>query len=342
MALTIGVVVRLTRRLRRVFREGTGVAKPALIIVWLAAGGGMVATSLYMGSAGIDAYSGTVASAQATSGDGLRVHLLGSSFDFFFSDISYEQLPDIRVGDQVEILVQDQVSVNDKVGAPVLSVVAAESARGTWTDSIFGHVVAPFTPSTWPLHEAIRWLLLAFGVGLAAVGVASLLQWIPRRPASSGIVLERPVPESSSGAFSAAMSPAPKRPDKDSKLTNPVPAAPEEARAGAQRRGAGITIGWLTVAIPAIVDLMVIVVGGSNACGPRPNPVGGWGPVVLVLVPIAFAGAGVTTLVLASRDRALSGGSQSGPRALAVIAIALAVTSVPVNFMAFLSWVLCF
>jgi hypothetical protein len=332
----------LTRRLRGAFREGTGVATPALIIVWLAAGGGMVATSLYMGSARIDAYSGTVASAQANSGDGLRVHLVGSLFDFFFSDISYTRLPDIRVGDHVEILVQNEFIVNDQAGAPVLRVVAAESARGTWTDSIFGHVVAPFTPTTWPLHEAIRWLLLVAGIGFAALGVVSLLQWIPRRPASPGMVPERRVPESSSGAPSAAIPPASHRADDDRKLTDPVLAALEEVRGRAERRGAGITIGWLTLAIPAIVDLVVIFVGVGNACRPTPNPVGGWGAPVLVLVPIAFAAGGVATLVLSSRERALSGGSQTGPRALAVIAIALAVVSVPVNLVAFVSWALCF
>jgi len=246
----------------------------------------------------------------------LRVHLQGSRFDFFFSDISYPQLPDIRAGDEVEILAQNQFFVSDRSGAPVLSVVAAESSRGTWTDSIFGHGIAPFTPATWPLHEAIRWLLLGFGTGLAALGVASLSQWMGRRPASAGIVVERPMPRRS-GGFNT------------------------EAVVVTHRRRA-VTVGWLTVGIPAIVDLVVIAVGGSNACGPGPNPVGGWGFVVLALVPIAFAAGGITTLVLASRERASSPGSQTGVRALAVIAIALAVISVPVNFLAFLSWVVCF
>jgi hypothetical protein len=306
---------RLTQRLRRDFRDGKGVGIPALIVVWLAAGAGMFAMSLYMGSAGIDAYSGTVASAQAASGDGLRVHLLGSRFDFFFSDISYPQFPDIRAGDEVEILAQNQFFVSDRSGSPVLTVVAAESSRGTWTDSIFGHVVAPFTPATWPLHEAIRWLLLGFGFGLAALGVASLSRWIGRRPASAGIVVEGAIPQRSGRVTSEAVV-----------LTH--------------RRGA--VIGWLTVGVPAIVDLVVIAVGGSNACGPTPNPVGGWGLPVLVLVPIAFAAGGITTLVLASRERASSPGSQTGLRALAVTAIALAVVSVPVNFIAFMSWVVCF
>lgn len=197
----------LSERFRRDFREGKGVAAPALIVVWLAAGGGMIAMSLHTGSPGIDIYSGTVASVHAEPGDGLRVKLRGSAFDFFFSDTSYSQLPDVRVADDVEILAEaDQLGVNDQSGAPVISALAVESGRGTWTDSIFGDAVTPFTPATWPLHEAIRWLLFALGCVGAGLGLTSLFRWIPSRSAlASGIVLGTEESETSGGATSAAV-----------------------------------------------------------------------------------------------------------------------------------------
>jgi len=38
----------VTGRLRRDYREGKGLAAPALIVVWLAAGGGMIAMSIHL------------------------------------------------------------------------------------------------------------------------------------------------------------------------------------------------------------------------------------------------------------------------------------------------------
>lgn len=118
------------------------------------------------------------------------------------------------------------------------------------------------------------------------------------------------------------------------------PAAMSQPAAG-RDGGRGLTTGWLIVAGVAIVDLAVIAVGGSHACGPTPNPVGGWGFLVLLLVPVGLAADGITSLVLAS-DARRSAGSRRGFRALGAIALALALVSVPVGFLAAMSWAMCF
>ena len=332
----------LKGRLRRDFRENKGVATPALIVVWLAAGGGMIAISLHMGLPAIDTYSGTVASVHSEPGDGLRVKLVGSPFDFFFSDTDYSQLPDVRAADNVAILAEaDQFTVNDQNGAPVIGALAVESRRGTWTDSIFGDAVAPFTPSTWPLHEALRWLLFVLGSVSAAFGLASVFLWIRSRPAvASGIAPDSQRSVSSGSGIPAAVSAAHEAGDIEPRSIDRALAADQSAVAAGGRRAA-LVIGWMTLAVPTIVDLSLIAVGGSNACRPTPNPVTGWGFVVLLLVPITYAAGGITTLVLAS-GASNPGTFRKHARALGVIAIGLALVSVPVNFLAAISWALCF
>jgi hypothetical protein len=61
----------------------------------------------------------------------------------------------------------------------------------------------------------------------------------------------------------------------------------------------------------------------------------------LIVAPAAFAGGGVATLVLASRITAL-GGTAGGVRILGVTALVFALLSGLVNYLAFLSWSLCF
>ena len=139
--------------------------------------------SLHMGIPEVDDFSGVVQTAHAESTDGLRVMLRGEDIDYFFSDITYSQLPDVRVGDQIQILAEaHQYVVNDQAGAPVLRALAVESTRGTWTDSIFGDEVAPFTPGTWVLHDVIRWGALTLGILAGAFGLLSLVWWIRSRP----------------------------------------------------------------------------------------------------------------------------------------------------------------
>jgi hypothetical protein len=131
-----------------------------------------------MGYPEIDRVSGVVETAQLASEDGLRVTLRGANVDYFFSATTYSPVPDVRVGDEIQILAKaPQYVVNDKSGAQVLDGLAVESRRGTWTDSIFGDAV-----STWFLHEGIRWVALGLGILAVLAGLVSLVRWIRSRP----------------------------------------------------------------------------------------------------------------------------------------------------------------
>lgn len=127
-----------------------------------------------------------------------------------------------------------------------------------------------------------------------------------------------------------------------------VPEVPSSAETIAEkpprrdyRPSSAVTVGWVTLALPSVLDLFVIAIGGANACHQN-NPVTGWGFIVLVLVPIALVAGGVTTLVMASDQAKSQNVSPAAARSLGVIALVLAVIALPVNFFAAMSWVVCF
>lgn len=316
--------LRLIGSFKRHFREGKGIVAPVLIAVWLPAAVASIGMSVHMAVPGISSYRGSVADLSRESGDGLRIFLRGSRYDFFFSDIDYSPLPDVKVGDDVQILAEDGgIRVDDKAGRPVIWGLALESRRGEWTDQVYGDEVTPFTPSWWPLHEAIQWLLVSFGLCSGVLGVASLLRWIPSRSSvlAAAPALATPLPGGERSADAVA-----------------ITAGPVSAARGLSRAAIA---GLLTVSVPAALDLVVIVVGGANACHEN-NPVLGWGFIVLILAPIVLAAGGVTTLVLASHASRLYDTPPAAARSLGVIALVMAVIAVPVNFFAAASWVLCF
>ena len=159
-------------RLKSVFPGGTGVASLALIVAGMTVGAALIGLGWHLSVEGIQTHSGIVRMARVERGTVNILHLTldASSHDFVFGDIFYEPLPDVRVGDRVVILTAESCGYG--------STVAVQSQRGMWINSINDFGVRPFTPETWPIHEAIRWETLSLGVVVALFGMASLIRWI--------------------------------------------------------------------------------------------------------------------------------------------------------------------
>ncbi|HEX2714523.1 MAG TPA: hypothetical protein VHM88_20200, partial [Candidatus Acidoferrales bacterium] len=146
------------RRLIAGFSKGTGIASPALILVWFVLGAGLTWFHLHLSGAGVALASGTVTTVNSDPQFGTHISLDSSTLDFFFDSTDYPRLPDVRVGDHVDILTQAE---------PQGWAVAAQSSRGLWIDTIYGDEVAPFSPHTWFLHEILSWAALAVGIAAA-------------------------------------------------------------------------------------------------------------------------------------------------------------------------------
>ena len=184
VGLSAGTLLLLYTLWRRVDRKPNvlkkkGAAWPVVIVASLAVGGVLLGLAWRLGFDGIEAHSGVVRSAelyppapQESSVRALHVGLDLSTRDYYFDDIFYDVLPDIRVGDRVVILAEESPSCGRG------HALAVQSTRGTWIDSINGDKVKPFSPDTWPTHEMIRWLALIVGAIGALVDVAGLFRWI--------------------------------------------------------------------------------------------------------------------------------------------------------------------
>jgi len=149
------------------------IVQPALLVVWIAAGFGLLGLSWHLGIQGIELQSEVVATVRDEPGAGLHLTLEASSRDFPFLKDFYDTPPDVRVGDRVAILTMEACGY----GFPL----AVQSQRGIWIDSIQGNLIQPFTPNTWWLHELFRWLSLSAGIIVSASGLVALARWIGKR-----------------------------------------------------------------------------------------------------------------------------------------------------------------
>ena len=315
------------------FRAGTGPAKAPLIVPWMVGAAVLIGLSLYMGSAGIEARSGTVGTITSDLRFGMHATLVSSSEDFFFDDIDFPQLPDIRVGDQVDILTVPQ---------PTGWAIAVQSQRGTWV-SIYHDAAAPFTPVTWPVHEGIRWLALTLGFLAALFAAASLIRWLASRPrsvtpivgtAQSTVAPDMTVasevvppvqPTEPRPAGSAGLS-VPER-SVAARFERPRPASDGVGRTGhapvSDRALVAVWIGGVTVAAFPILEFIAFA---GQRC-----PVPSYMYVLLAAIPIAVASGAISTLLLASRSTGASPERAHAARKFGIIAIVIAVASAPVN-----------
>jgi len=289
----------MSARLVAGFKSGSGVASPSLILVWLGLGLGLMGLGWFIGLSGITAYSGTVKTTNSDPKFGTHIVLDSSSIDFFFEPQDNSSLPDVRFGDHLDILAIPQ---------PEGWSIALQSQRGTWIDSIYGYEIAPFTPQTWTLHEALRLTALGLGIVVVLFGLASLLRWIAssqQRMAPAGADTDIPIVKSvasSEPEFAALQGP---RPPSD-------PAA------------IGAAIGALTVIALPILEL-IAAIGGLGSCAGYQSA-----DAVLIAVSVGLTAGGVTTLILSSRG-ALGSPRRPIARRLGIVAIVLAVVSLPLN-----------
>lgn len=177
-ALTLVLQYTLWRRVQRSRPSTTSKPVRAALIslaataVLMVVGAALVGSSWRLGFDGTQAFSGTVLAARQDASI-LYVTIDSSPREYVFTDIMFEPLPDVRAGDNVVLLVATSQSCGR------YSTVAIQSQRGLWINSIYGHDQAdPFTPRTWVVHEAIRWLALLAGFIITALGFLRLVRWI--------------------------------------------------------------------------------------------------------------------------------------------------------------------
>jgi hypothetical protein len=140
-------------------------------LVLIAVGISLTAYGWRLGSNGIELHSGTVSAVQAASG-GSNLILDSYSRPIYFSSYDLALPPSVHTGDHVAVLTADSASCG--YGSPMAIEVSGVTTR----DPIYGGDVNGYTPDTWWLHEAIRWLSLIAGIGIAAAGFAGVLRWI--------------------------------------------------------------------------------------------------------------------------------------------------------------------
>ena len=140
-------------------------------LVLIAVGIGLSAYGWRLGVNGIELHSGTVSAVRAASG-GSNLILDSYSRPIFFSTYDLALPPSVHTGDHVAVLTADSASCG--YGAPMAIEVSGVTTR----DPIYGGDVGGYTPDTWWLHEAIRWLSLIAGIGIAAAGFAGVVRWI--------------------------------------------------------------------------------------------------------------------------------------------------------------------
>jgi hypothetical protein len=316
----------MSRRPLAGFRAGSGLASPALILVWLALGVGLIWLQWNMGLAGVEEHSGIVKAVTVDPAFGMHVKIDSSSIDFFFGSTEFPQSPDIRVGDHVDVLSES---------APLPGWAdAAQSQRGTWIATIHGDEVAPFTPATWPLHEAMRWSALALGILVAAFGVTSLIRWVPstRRHATPVRGTSLSNLQSQDAASRVAIGPEPAQAlDTSERVQDASLTLPRQVRDPAR---VGVWVGVFSVIALPIIDFVGISTAG-------PCALAWWADWVFKGVPILLALGGITSLILASLST--SGSVHRLPaRVLGIIALAMALLSIAINFVAAISCVAFF
>jgi hypothetical protein len=298
------------------FKRGAGLASPALIPLWLAMGVGLLWLQWNLGFYGIESYSGTVKTVSSDPQYGMHVAIDSSSLDFFFDSLGNSRLPDIRAGDHVEILTDPQ---------PEGWSIAVQSQRGTWIDSIYGSEIAPFTPQTWMLHEALRWSALALAILVGLFGLASLVRWIPssqQRPAPSGGT-SASVPSSAVDAPGAASGLDNLQASSEPGLPV-VQASAQWSQPPSDRAALGVTVGSITVIGLPILELVVVIASLGSCSGYQSAD------LMLIALSIALVTGAISTLVLASRGTAGSP-RRAIARRLGIVAVVMAVISLPIN-----------
>ncbi len=299
------------------FKSGRGLASPSLIVVWLALGAGLIWLQWNMSFAGIESYSGNVKTVSTDPQFGTHVTIDSSSIDFFFDSLGFAQLPDIRVGDHIEMLTEPLPQ-----GYGIAEAVAVDSQRGAWVSTIYGRDIAGFTPQTWALHEVLRWSALALGVLIALFGAASLVRWIPSTQARAqngrgSAIAPASVSESPGAATELDAQPPPLVHD------TPVASAPPSVPSS-DRADLGVWVGGVTVtALPFLEVVGVFSAFGSCASY-------GFNDGLLIAITIALFAGGISTLILAASS-ATGSPRRAVARRLGMVAVVMAVASVPVN-----------
>jgi hypothetical protein len=302
-------------RLVTSFRKGAGLASPALIVVWLALGAGLLWLQWAMSSSEIVLYSGNVKAVSTDPQYGTHVAIDSSSLDFFFDANEFPQLPDIEVGDHVDILTQPQSKG---------SAVAVQSQRGTWIQS-YSQEVAPFTPQTWGVHEVLRWSALALGILAAVFGGASLVRWIPSAQIQAASSFQAPAPDPD--AIEEPTDAAAKveaDPDANVSGESVEQASSSETASFSDRAATAVWIGGITVTALPILELIGVISGLGSCTG------AGSADALLIAITIALTAGGVGTLILASTSQAGSP-RRALARRLGIVAVVMAAVSVPVN-----------
>jgi hypothetical protein len=301
-------------RLLTDFKRGTGLSSPTLILVWLGMGLGIMWWSWYTSLGGIESYSGNVRTVTADQFD-MYVTIDSSPFDFEISPFGFSPLPDIRVGDHVDILTSSSVQ---GAGYANAEVAAIQSQRGTWIDSKSGgHDVAPYTPGTWPLHEAVRWAALVVGILVAGFGLASLVRWM-KQPASG----RQAVASGTAADGLDFVMEADRTGDVPSQ--SPSQASTTESLPPADPSANGVVVGILTVLGSSAVEVIGVMAEFSGCSGYQAFD------VMLALATVGLAVGGTATLVLAAR------GAQGSPQRAAarrwgIVGVVIAVISLPIN-----------
>jgi hypothetical protein len=287
------------------FKSGKGLASPALILVWLGVGVGATWIAWSLTMAGVEFSSGTVQAVRTDPKFGTHVSIDSSSTDFFMDSIEFPDLPDVRVGDRVELLTDRQ---------PDGWVIAVQSARGYWSAKYHGGHASLFTPGTWWLHDFIAWSLVTAGVVVALFGLVSLVRWISSTQ------------QQSSPAIAATQAEL-LQPQVVARALPPEPGLtiPKSAPLRFNRASVAVVIGVVCVTIAPLLE----VVGVSAGLGSCSN-VGATTPLLIAITTGVLCG-GVAVLVLAATT-AKEIVRRATARRLGVVALLIGGITVPVNF----------
>ena len=284
-------------RLRKDFRHGRGIATAALIPFWAIGGLALAYVGVQMGS-GVATFSGTVSSVDRHPPDGEMVAFSDGSHFFVDDPLLHNDadtngvlLPDLRPGDRVDLLYQDDA------GRLVLEL---QSARGSWREYPYG--LDPFTPRTWWLHGVLQVALFVLAAAALLLAAASTLAWIPRRTAPVAAAAADPARAAPHGVDEArAAANLPYLPGVAAIVAAGFVALYVTAQVG--QRGLGCEAGPAALLVPVILvpgGIATLVMGsraarragsGAPVAGPR-----ALGVICIILAPVVFVATAIAWL----------------------------------------------